>query len=116
MTKQLEETKQLDYLSLKKSALSKRIERGVFLDRRVPALIKERTELTEAMKRDQEVITLLEEYTTRKKELTRLIPKLEKRVTSETGVEARASLIELKAAQDELAGLDEKMRLAYYAR
>lgn len=116
MTKQPVTPQPIDYLKLKKSALGKRGERAVALDQKIPKLVKERTELTESMKRDAEVITLLEEYTTRKKELTRLIPKLEKRVTTEIGVEARVSLIELKTAQDELAGLDEKMRLAYYAR
>lgn len=109
-------TKQLDYLKLKKSALVGRGERRVFLDQKVPKLIKERDELIVAMKRDAEVIALLEKYTTRKKELSREIPKLEKLVTSETGEAARVSLVKLQLAREELESLDEKMRAAYYAR
>lgn len=109
-------TKQLDYLKLKKSALGQRGEEVVILDQKIPRLAQKREDLVKAMKRDAEVIATLEKLTARKAELTRQIPKLEKTVTAETGQAAQIALLKLKEAQQELNGLDEKMRAAYYAR
>lgn len=108
--------KSVDYIANKTSARKKRQDRIDWIDRTTAKLAAEKKELITEVNRDTRALGQLQTLSVQKDALTELIPKLEERLVSATGEDARKILDDMLTARTELESVSEQMRQVYYAR